>query len=68
MNSKLFQLQGVFFFWHRLSIISIYDSPNPVFHKGLFQVSGERVVYLQHQFDRAQKSACYLRLLFFLKS
>ena len=36
-----------------------------LFDKGLFQVIGEKVTYSQHQFDRAQKSACCLRLLVF---
>ena len=41
---------------------------NFIFDKGLFQQSGEKVVYSQHKFDRTQKSAFWVRLLVFLKT
>ena len=35
--------------------MSINDSPNSFFNKGLFHLSGEKDPYSQHRFDRAQK-------------
>ena len=46
-------------------MLSIYDSPNAVSANRLFQLSGKQVAYSQHQFNRVQKSARYLQLLFF---
>ena len=50
------------------SIISIYLSPNAVFGKGIFQLSGQKSCLFTTSIWQGAKNTCCLQLLVFLKT